>query len=55
MNIALIIIYVLAGISLLGCAYSHGKEQPKYNFWASLVAKAISLTLIWWALGWIFI
>ena len=55
MNTALIIIYVLVGISLLLNAYKHGKPQEDYNFWIALLSKLISLILIWWALGWKFI
>lgn len=55
MNTALIIIYVLVGISLLIAASQHGKPQEDYNFWISFTSKLINLTLIWWALGWKFI
>ncbi len=55
MNNGLLAIYIVVGISLLVAANQHGKSQPKYNFWISLFAKAISLTLIWWAMGWRFI
>ncbi len=53
MNTALIVLYILVGISLLIGANKHGKPQEDYNFWISFTL--ISLILIWWALGWKFI
>lgn len=54
MNVALITIYIIVGVGLLISANRHGQTE-KYSFWTSLISKAISLTLIWWALGWEFI
>lgn len=55
MNTGLIVIYILTSISLLANAYMHGKAQEPYNFWIALLGKAITLTLVWWALNWRFI
>ena len=54
MNVALIVIYIISGIGLLITANKHGQSE-EVNFWISLIAKGITLTLIWWALGWEFI
>ena len=56
MNIALLIIYIIAAVSLLEMAYFHGKEKAgKHNFWTSLIFMSMKLVIIWWATGWTFI
>jgi len=54
MNYGLMGIYILALMGLLISANKHGKERDNENFWTTIVATLINLTLIWWALGWRF-
>lgn len=54
-NWGLFTIYVVAAVSLGISMAKHGQQGDKHNFFIDLVAKAISLVLIWWALGWRFI
>ncbi|GAB2959198.1 hypothetical protein GCM10027048_28140 [Hymenobacter coalescens] len=50
MNTAEIIILCITGCSLLIMANQHGKpKEGKNNFWASLIANAITLGLLYWA------
>ena len=54
MNKALLIWYILIFINLLSVANLHGTERSNYNFWTTLMGAAMSLSLIWWMLGWNF-
>ena len=55
MNIALIIIYVLCGLSFLQVANKHGQPKGDYNVLSSLIDTVALLVLVWWAVGWQFI
>lgn len=49
MNIAKIILLCLYGIALLCAAHDHGKPKTgKNNFFATLIATAIEIGLLWW-------
>jgi hypothetical protein len=55
MNKALLILYILHFVKLLLGAHLHGKPRTgNYSFSADLFGSAVSLTLLWWALGWKF-
>jgi hypothetical protein len=54
MNYGLLTMYILTGISLLIQANQHGQPQGDNNFWISALGKGINLTIIWWAMGWVF-
>ena len=43
-----IIYLVLTAVSLLLAANQHGKPRSNQNFWTSLVAFAIVLSILWW-------
>jgi len=47
------IIYCLLSLwALLNAANKHGKTQPLTNFWATLVATIIIISLLWWGGFW---
>jgi len=48
MGIPQIIILTVAGANLLFVANKHGKDEGKYNFWASLFGVVINLVLLIW-------
>jgi len=39
-------------ISLCYSANQHGKERSPENFWATLIAKIISILFLWWGGFW---
>ena len=49
MNAPQIILLVLFGISLLVSANKHGQDKKgKENFWITLIAAAIQLSICYW-------
>ena len=50
-NWGLFTIYIICALGLGIDMVTHGNTK-KENFFISLLAKAITLVLIWWALGW---
>lgn len=53
--IAMIVFYVLMGISLLVGANMHGEPHPDWSFPVTLISQLLSLLLILWINGWNFI
>lgn len=56
MNIALLIIYLSAAVSLGVNMAKHGEQREyPYSVFTSTFTTLIELLLIWWATGWVFI
>jgi len=50
MNAAEIILLVLMGGDLLLASHQHGKPRDEnYNFWVTLLTKAVLFLLLYWA------
>lgn len=44
--------FILILFNIILSAYKHGKPQPDYNLWNTLIGSVISLFLILGMMGW---
>ena len=49
MNTATIILIILWSIGLLVSANRHGKPRTNHDFFVTLIAEIINISLLWWA------
>jgi len=55
-NVGLVMVFAVYGLSLMGSAYIHGKPKTRKinNFWADLIGVVVQLGLFMLVAGWSF-